>query len=358
MTARRASLWSAAALVLLAGGVSAQAGNQNPAPVRTFSIDGGYAFRFDSAAKNQGFYRVAYKGKPVREYGTPFKHASSLDLVSPKLTKAAGDVPELAFRYEHDAASAEGGLLEALGAKQLPLPGLSSLGLRGVAQLGSDSKLEHIQAAVGLETPPVRVPGFATGGFSNWLVFGVNAERREATDSAPDVNLALATFRGFVGKAFGWRKSADVNETAAKLVKDILELAPDKAAGVALAKQILDSIPADGRTTIQGLLIDLASEAETDSAWVTTVRELAFGHADAITDQPTLAFYTEWSGWVDLASNPKDKRFRSLFTVSLDYWPLEARDDVLLVLRYELGYERATPQAKKDQLLVTVGLRF
>jgi hypothetical protein len=359
MRVSRAVTSAVAALALVASGASAQAGLQNPAPVRAITIDGGYAFRFDSAGENEGYYRLAYKGKPVREKGTPFKRATSLDLVAPKLTKAGGDVPTLAFRYEHDAASAGGGLLEALGAKELPLSGLSSLGLRGVAQMGADSKLDHIQAAVGLETPPVRVPGFAQTGASNWLVIGINAERREATDSTPDVNLALATFRGFLGKAFGWRKSADVNQTAAKLVKDILELAPTHKDAVALSQRIQDSIPVvTDRTPVQRLIIVLATEVETDAAWTTGVRDLAFGHADAITDQPTAAIYTEWSGWLDLASDPTSGRFRSLFTATVDYWFLHARDDVLLSLRYELGYERATPQAKKNQFLVTIGLRL
>ena len=338
--------------------VHAQAGNQTPAPVNAISIDGGYAFRFGSNGKNESYYRVEYRGRPVREHGTPFKSARALDLLAPKLDSAGGDVPTIALRYENAQAYAAGGVIEALGAREVPLAALTSLGLRGAARIGADAKLNRITAAVGLETPPFRLPGLANSGVTNWIVFGVNGERREATDSVgPDASYALGTFRLFVGKAFGWRKSADVNQTAAKLVKDILELAPTKPAAVTL-KTRLDSIPANRRTPLQQSLLDAIPEAATDADWVSTVRQLAFGEADAITDQPAAALYAEGSGWVNAEKEPSGGHFRSLFTVTLDYWFLPRRDDVLLKLRYELGYEHADPTTKKNHLLITVGVRL
>jgi hypothetical protein len=190
------------------------------------------------------------------------------------------------------------------------------------------------------------------------MVIGVNAERRESTDSGgQDVNVALATFRTFVGKAVGWRKSADVGKTAGKIKHDLLELAPTRAAAVELESK-LKEIPASQRSVLQQTLLDAIPEAADDAAWLATVQEMALGQADAITDQPTAALYGEWSGWVDLAGHPSSGRFRSLFTVSLDYWFLPRRDDVLLRLRYELGYERATPELRLNQLLASVGVRL
>jgi hypothetical protein len=343
--------------VAFGGALTAQAAAQNPAPIRAISADGGYAVRFAAGSKSEGWYRVTYQGKLIREQGTPFKSAKALDLLAPPSKKAAGDVPALLLRYENDQTFAGGGLVSALGAKELPLAGLSKLGLRGTAQAASDIKLKHIEAAVGLETPPARVPGLAGRGVSNWIVVGVDAERREATDSGGnDVNLALATFRNFVGKAVGWRKSANVERTAAKIVHDLLELAPTREAALRLRAH-LDSIQPP-RPDLQQAILDAIPEAKTDSDWVAKVKEMGVGEADAITDQPTAALYAEWSGWVDLASTPSSGRFRSLFTASLDYWFLPSRDDVLLRLRYEMGYERASPDLKRNQILVSVGIRL
>lgn len=338
--------------------LQAQAGLQNPAAIGSLSADAGYAVPFGSGSGTEAYYRIVYDGRLVRERGTPFKRASSLDLLAPALQSAAGDVPQISLRYENSQAFAGGGLLSALGAKELPLGGLGRLGIRGTAQAGADIKLEHVVAAIGLESPPVRIPGLGRGGFSNWVVIGLNGERREATDSGgKNVNVGLATFRSFVGKAFGWRKSAEVAVTARKIVHDVLELAPTRAAALALEAR-LDSIPAARRTVLQQTLLDLIPEAATDDEWAAKVREMANGQADAITDQPTLAVYTEWSGWVDLAGHPTGGRFQSLFTASLDYWFLRTRDDVLLRLRYELGHERADPTVRKNQLLISLGLRL
>ncbi|MFN0180532.1 MAG: hypothetical protein ACKVZ0_17160 [Gemmatimonadales bacterium] len=358
MSMLRRSASALSALVATAFSVAAQADNQSPTPSRAISIDGGYAIQLGTGGPDKGFYRVVWEGRSLREHGVPFKYARALDLLAPALDRAGGDVPAIAFRYENDRASANGGLLEALGASELPLPGLSQLGLRGVARIGADADFKQITGAVGLETPPVRLPGLANSGVSNWLVFGINAERREATDSGPaDGNVALATFRGFVGKALGWRKSADVGRTAGKLVRDLLELAPTRAAAITLRARI-DSIPANQRTSLQQTLLDGIPEAASDEDWVRTVEEMAFGEADAITDQPTAALYAEGSGWVDFGSDPAGGRFKSLLTASLDYWFLPTRDDVLLRLRYEFGYERAEPGIKKNRLLVTIGVRL
>lgn len=333
------------------------AGDQNPAPIRALSVDGGFAARFGSGAESGTYYRFSYQGSMVREAGTPFKAASSLDLLAPSPLKAAGDVPGLMLRYEVSEATLSGGVLDALGAKELGLPGLEALDLRGTAQLSADDRLDHIQAAVGLESPPLRLPGLAGTGITNWVVLGANVERRDATDNDQlDVDLALGTFRSFVGKALGWRKSASVWRTSQKIEQDILTLAPTLA-GARELKATLDAIPAARRTMLQQSLLDLITDVEAESAWSKAVHEFAAGQADAITDQPTAALYAEWSGWADLASTPSEGRFKSLFTASLDYWFLPRQDDLLLRFRYEFGFERAVPTVRRNQLLISIGVR-
>jgi hypothetical protein len=332
-------------------------GDQNPAPIRALSVDGGYAVRFNNGGVSEGFYRFSYRGGMVRGSGTPFQSASALDLLAPAPLKAEGDVPGMMLTYEVSESALSGGLLDAIGAKELPLPGLEGLHLRGTAQLSIDDQLDHLQTAIGLESPPLRLPGAGGTGITNWIVVGAVVERRDATDNDElDVDLALGTFRSFVGKALGWRKSGSVWRTAQKLERDILSIAPTLAAARELAPT-LRAIPANQRTSLQTALLDLIVEAEEEGAWTRTVHEFAGGQADAITDQPTAAVYAEWSGWVDAAETPTTGRFKSLFTASLDYWFLPAQDDLLLRFRYELGYERSAPTIRRNQLLISIGVR-
>lgn len=337
---------------------AAQSGFLNPAPVRTFSFDGGYGWGFGAAGTDQRYYRFSYSGKMVREEGTPFSAARHLDLLAPQPAAAGGDVPGLAFRFEDGVASAGGALLEALGAEELPFPGLTALGLRGTALVAADDGFDHVTAAVGLESPPARIPGLGRSGISNWIVVGLNGERREATDSAGgDATVALATFRSFVGAAVGWRRSAEPGRVADKIVADLMAVAPTLAAASATADSIR-RIPANRRTPLQQLVLDAVGDAGSDADWGTLVRELSRGTAEALVERPTLALYAEWSGWVDLASEPEGERFRSLFTATVDYWPLPSRDDILFRARYENGYERGAPGVKRHQVLATVGVRF
>ena len=345
--------------VLIGGPLAAQGtpGDQNPAPIRAISVDGGYAVRFDGQGGSDGYYRFSYLGGMVRESGTPFRAADHLDLLAPAPLAASGDVPKIAFSYEMQRAEIGGGVLDALGAKELALPGLEALRLRGTAFLATDDRFDHLQTAVGLESPPFRFPGLGGSGISNWVVVGANVERRDATDNDQlDVDLALATFRSFVGKALGWRKSGSVWRTADKLEHDLLTLAPTLAAAKALRPR-LDSIPAARRTLLQQSLLDLITETEVETEWRGTVHEFARGQADAITDQPTASIYAEWSGWADLRDAPAEGRFKSLFTASLDYWFLPRQDDLLLRFRYEFGFERALPTVRRNQLLISVGVR-
>ena len=109
---RRLAFVAGAALAPAIG--EAQAGNQSPTPANTISVDGGYAFRFGAAGRNEGYYRVVFQGRPVRDQGTPFKYARALDLLAPTPDRAAGDVSAISLRYENDQASAGGGLLSTL----------------------------------------------------------------------------------------------------------------------------------------------------------------------------------------------------------------------------------------------------
>jgi len=351
----------AAACFVAAHGAHAQSTDlssaQNPAAINTFEVEGGYSFAFTAGQEDLDYYRISYSGALIRSQGTPFKAAKGLDL-SAAPTLGAGDRNSLNFRYEKGTTAVGGELLEALGAQEISFRGLEALHLRGTALVGADLETNMIQAAVGLESPPLRIPGFHKTQASNWLVFGVNGQRQESTDSASqDANFGLLTYRAFLGQAFGWRKSADVEETAAKIVKDFLAAAPDFTAAKNVEAKIR-TIAANQRTKAQQLFLDAVGETSSPADWEKTVRDIAFGNADAITDQPTIALYAEGSGWYEFAGSTHDDKFKSLVTATIDYWPLPQTDAFFFRARYEHGYERETPDIKKDHLLLSIAARF
>lgn len=121
-------------------------------------------------------------------------------------------------------------------------------------------------------------------------------------------------------------------------------------------------IPAQDRTSLQQLFIDTVVEAGSKDKWEKTVRDMAYGNTDAVTDQPTLSIYAEDSGWYSFAGKQEGGRLKNLLTVTLDYWFLPTNliksDKAFLRLRYETGHERALPTDRKNHLLVSINLRF
>jgi hypothetical protein len=361
MSARRPrllALWMCLAALGFVPRGQAQSGvPQNPAPVSAFEVEGGYKFSFLDGEEDDSFYRFSYNGSLVRSSGTPFQFAEGLDLTEPS-GEPGGDRNTLNLRFEQGTTTLDGELLEAGGVRALNLRGLEKLDLRGTAFVGADLENETVQFAVGLESKPLRIPGVTRSGASNWLVFGVNGQRQEQSDTnAGDENLGLLTYRAFLGKAFGWRKSADVNTIAVELARRVLDQAPNLAAARGLEAKV-KAVAANQRRSEQQLFLDaLGEEPTTDEEWVETVRSLALGEADAITDQPTFSAYAEATGWYEWEGSSEDKQ-KNLLLVTLDYWPLQQRDDFFLRVRYENGYERAVPNVKKDHVLLSVATRF
>jgi len=327
---------------------------QSPAPVNSLEVDGGYAFELGKGS-DTSYYQVVYNGNSLATSGTPIKFASSLDLAAPAMT-ATGDRPELAVKLEHGLATLGGTLFEANGARPLQLNGIEKLNLRGTALITGKLSGGPISFAGGLETPPFHIPQLGAMQYSNWLVFGVNAEHQEQTDTNADKNFGLATYRAFVGKAFGWHKSADVGKTAKALEKVYLDQAPTFAEAKAVVDKIM-AIPANKRSAAQQGFVDTFHEASSDADWKQKVHDAAAGIADAVTDQQTFSFYAESSGWYGFKGADRNK-LKNLFTATFDYWPLKGRDDTIFRVRYENGFERATPNERKNHILASAAIRF
>jgi hypothetical protein len=351
---------AAAALWLLAAAAPLHAepkDAQNPAPINAFELEAGRRFDFNPGAKDESNFRLTYKGQLVREQGTPFKFAAGLDLTAPTLpsVEGAGDRNRWALRYENRSAVLGGSLLEAQGVQPLVLAGIEKLDLRGAAAVASDERGTHVQ--VGLESPPLRIPGLRGREVSNWIVLGVNGQRNPAAAGGV-MDTQYATYRVFVGKAFGWRKSADVGKTAARIEQQVLTQAATLDEAKVLARKIRAAAKTGTPSNLQTLLLDAVDAVGSDADWQRAVRAAAVQEADSITDQPTVALYAESSGGVSVNGRVEGRRWRNLLTANVDYWFLPGRDDTFVRLRYEHGYEWTAPQAKRKQLFVTLAVRM
>lgn len=332
---------------------------QNPEPVNSIEIDGGYKLNFRSGSQNGGYYSISFNGSLVKGEGTPFKYASGLDLAAPACTTASGDRNKLSLRFEKGTTTIGGGLFEANGVQPLTFRGLDALNLRGTALVAGDLDSKNFQLAVGLESPPLRVPGFRNSQVSNWIIFGISAQRQENADSTINKkSLGLFTYRMFLGKAFGWRKSADVSKTASKITDMFLRQAPTYEDAKTLADKIDKNIDAANRTSLQQLFLDAVQDAGSEADWKKTVEGIVKGQVDAVTDQPTFALYAEDSGWDPFAGSFDVRKLNNLLTVTLDCWPLNNYDDMFFRLRYENGFERALPTDHKVHFLLSINQRF
>jgi hypothetical protein len=75
--------------------------------------------------------------------------------------------------------------------------------------------------------------------------------------------------------------------------------------------------------------------------------------------RPALIAYGEVTGWYAMnGPSYAGDRLRMLATATIDYWMLPNRDDIYLRVRYENGYERGTPLAAKNHVIIALGLRF
>jgi hypothetical protein len=339
-------------------------------------IEGGYKADYVEGRKSEGWYRLTYKGKPVAERGTSLPFTETVLLDAPKADLKVSDDTDLVLRFEDGTLGLAGGLFDMSGVRPISFTGLEGLNLRGTAFVAADNSFKQVQFGAGLQTEPMRVPGLAGREVANWIVLGVNAQRRDSTDAAADNSFAAATYRAFVGKAFGWRTPAkqQIEALARRLADAYLRDAPTMTEALAKKTQI-DNDKNSGteqrrfaravtaaRLEIRRKLLDTKrtemSEEEMTAIWTSAAREFEEGAIEAISLRPTVAVYAELSGWYEFRGGGTSSRSKSLFTLSADYWFLPGRDDVFLRVRYENGHERGAPDMRKNQLLTSVALRF
>jgi hypothetical protein len=327
-----------------------------PAPVRTFQAEGGYRSHVHGDVDDESFYRVSYDGQLIDSKGEPFTSLEHVDLAVPASIHDAGDRRDIELTLTNRSGEVGGELFEGQGARPLALRGLGAANLRGAAYVATDLDGDKFKVALGVETKPFRVPGASKLGAANYLIFGLMGERNEQADAAAsDESYTVATGRLFIGKALGMHARPDADLLAKKIAAEFLEKAPTREDAVALASRI-QKIPAEKRSKMQAWLLSLLEITDASTDWNAAVFDFTAGISEAVSEQPTASVYLEASGWyADASDQPKH---RGLATLTVDYWPLPTRDDVILRASYEWGFERLQPNIRVNQVTVSAVIQF
>ena len=347
-----------------------------PLGLDKLEIEGGYKADYVAGRKSEGWHRLTYRGKPVSERGTPLPFTETVLLDAPKADLKVADDTDLVLRFEDGTLGLAGGLFDMSGVQPISFTGLGDFKLRGTAFAAADNSFKQVQFGAGVQTAPQRIPGLAGREVANWIVLGINAQRRDSTDAAADSNFAAATYRAFVGKAFGWRtpERPQIEALAKRLSDAYLRDAPTMADALAKKAQIDKDEKSSAeqrrfaravtaaRLAIRSRLRETnrteMDDKEMDALWAAAARDFELGAVEAIALRPTVSVYAELSGWYEFRGGDTSSRSKSLFTLSADYWFMPGRDDVFLRMRYENGHERGAPDTRKNQLLASIALRF
>ncbi|HUL63980.1 MAG TPA: hypothetical protein VLW55_05140 [Burkholderiaceae bacterium] len=384
---RSLRLGAALALVCLCVQAAAQQSAQTdandarrPLDANRFEIEGGYRFDFVQGHDNDGWYKIQYRGTPLALRGTASQYSDTIVLDKPKVQPGTDDRSDLNLRFEQGTLALAGGLFDMEGVKPLTFAGLEKLDLRGTAFAASDRRFTQVNFGIGLESPSLHIDALGKREIANWLVLGVNGQHREITDSSTgDRNFVAGTWRGFVGKAW-FRKPQSaraIDDLAQRVYDAYVKQGASLEAAQAASKQIVAKVKRADRpylttnylTTIDDDVprelalakarkgSDLTAE-ESEAIFLETLRKSARGYAVTETEERIFAVYAEVSGWYEFRASDGGGRAKNLLALSADYWFMPGRDDVFLRLRYENGFERGAPEERKNQLMLSVGLKL
>ena len=338
-----------------------QAAAQSPSLINGAKLDLGYQRGLDDANANQFYYRLEYRGKLLKQEGTPISAAApNSPPPAPEAFKPTGDTNNLVLNLERGAANLGGGFLDILS---LPVEFKSGAlqDLRGVLRASGTLDGKQLNLAAGLEGPPFHplagVNKQTKCSITNWLIFGLAGQAHYGGEDAgkQQQNLA-ATYRFFVGRGFDWVRSKKLDPA---LRAQIMAKAPNLVA----AKGFLAT--PEGRSSdkksapVAYDYIYQASEAVTDEEYLGKIDQLLKAETSP-PDQPSSALWVEGAGWYNTTGRLGDEpRYSSLLAATATWWPQPQEGGKQRVaLRYELGRERAAPEVRLNRLILSISAAF
>ena len=356
---------------------------QNSFTVQGLQVNLGYQGEVKGDNKNSFYYQIKYKGQSLGEHGTAPKQTDITRQFSVPGTDATSDANNFSLNIQQAAGTLKTGTFDGLGIQPIKfaIPALSSL--RGSAQASGTLDGKTVNTSVGMETYPIlpldQINRSSGANITNWLMFGLNGEHQSNT-AAPSANqsmgmvsnvnqnVGLATYRAFIGKAFGWSYRAP-NQPLVALTK-VLEradtvVAARKLLGTAGQGQLNQNDPVDQQVAFTVLRGDVVSVSDADPEatnkvfWQDKVQRQLVSYAKGYFQEPSDALWLESSGWYTLSGNPQGSKAKGIYAITLTHW-FNSNDQTRpqIQLRYENGFDRAAPTVRENRFIATIGAAF
>lgn len=343
-----------------------------------FKVEGG-AMRDEGALRNVFFYRVDYQGSTLKEYGKTFPATPDPNAVLAKMIPVHTDSADIAVHFERGNLSTGGDVFSAMGLKPIgmSLPALHRL--RGSAQAFGSLDGKSTTYALGVETPPFHAPmalQLTESSIANWLVVGIQAERRRRDSTTADFkDASTLQARWFIGRGLGPRgntaqqrrdRDAAIASVRARVHTYREAEAVDKDWKANHKGQqrppmevAIGGIVRGWTDSIDALPEPAQSRVKDDAEWWGDKVTIWASDETLPKDQPRAALW--FDGYVrrEYGANRVSDAALQLTRAQLQVWlSLENPDQGWITLAYINGFDQTTPGARKEQLMLTFGVSF
>lgn len=359
----------AALLFSASGSLEAQSEPEaapTPSGLEGLSVSAGAAATLRANTPLHDYYKILLRDRVLSKRGT------KVDLLDPSQQFAfpdqsqdiSNDTPGFLFDLATGSGTGVGDFFQTLGTRSIRGPSLNLSPFRTTGNLVARLDGKEIGATVTVDTPSLHVPnlrGKPKQSIANWLVLGVGGQGKwqHGIPDAVNAGAAVATFRGFLGTAWGWRPSRSRSmpftietllkkyptfESMKKRREDLYTSDPTQL------ESIMDSIVVN----ISGLSAPPSGQAEYEGA----VRRAFDAERKSYALAPTSAIWIESNGAYQFTGTTSLRFQRNVAVSYTLWWDTGSTSRSMLQFRYENGPPVGSTAAGIDRVLATIGLNF
>jgi hypothetical protein len=351
----------AAVLVLALQGAAAQAPAPAPSKFAGVELVVGLTQGFRPSFSKE-YHRFSYKGQQLAEGG---KKPTALDATGlfslPVAPTLGGGVPGVTADIYEGTGKLTGDLFDAINLHELAVPKVD-LGryFYGASRVAGAFDGSSFNAAAGVEAFPLHLTQLGLNkklDTANWLVPGVLVS--QAWERGQDAETSgIATYRMFVGRAFGWSRSAA--DPTPFDIDEFVKKHPDFASFEKFYREIQGRPLNAAKSVEEDFVVNQFGRVSADPAHFETLLRGAFQRGiQNYHLQPTHAFWLESKGWYTFSGPSQGPRWKPLVALVVTVWgDFGAKARSQFQIRYENGFDRADPKTRQNRLLVTLGLNF
>lgn len=342
--------------------------------ILTWKIYSGLQTQFRRPRSTDFTYRVRYKDEPIGKQG---EDLSFLDVTGefgkPGLEEET-DTSDLLINFEQGEGVSESGLLDFLNVNEgfpFKFKPLKSYPFRTATQAGANIKAKTYSVALGIETPSFKLSQIGIGDgttLSNWLTFGLAANQKWRPAAAGgDKFSGIVTYRGFIGKAWGFRQVKELGFTLEQVLDSQTGIAPTfQKLQEWVAANPMGPNPSELVVFLHSAeadqdFIDAENNPPTDNAYMARVTRRFKGLLSSTYERdPSLAIHFESAGWYNLSRVPNEKQLNSGTSLALTKWFSAGKTVPRSSVQARLDYGRAFSNATQPQRTASVvfGLNF